>query len=539
MVIYMYKIMFVDDDPLVIKRLKNILDWSSLGFEVTGWAKDGKEALTHMKEQSPHVVITDINMPNMNGLQFVEKAKLVCPHTQYILLTINDSFGCAQQALNMGVYHYLLKPVEKDKLKALIKELLSFFQTSEEQFQYVYTLENKAGLSEKMIRDKYLNWLVSGCQPLSDEQIAENFSFYKIPIQADKFGMISIHINNLDIQSTAQQHFTFLIDTIINCVENALCYCKNCAVFSDPAYRINILLGYNEQDSSVIPNEEVICQNLKDSLLFELNLPVTLFYSRRYTGHQNIYRCYYETKYLQKYTQGIMDMGIISYECFMSYSLPMSIDFDKMRSTVLKYLRNNAFNELKSYVTDAVCGLPKNIPSLEYCNIISIDLIMTGIMFMQENKTPLRDIFHKYYDPINEISELTTPAERAAFVINFYEIMLDYNRTHKISSGKSLVQKTMELIEQNTVNPSLSVKWLAAQLYMNENYLSRQFHRETGNFLIKYIQEQKLQKAKCYLEQGYSNLQTVAQMSGFSDPLYFSKCFKKRYGVAPSKYICN
>ena len=539
MVIYMYKIMFVDDDPLVIKRLKNILDWGSLGFEVMGWAKDGKEALTHMKEQSPHVVITDINMPNMNGLQFVEKAKLVCPHTQYILLTINDSFGCAQQALNMGVYHYLLKPVEKDKLKALIKELLSFFQTSEEQSQYVYTLENKAGLSEKMIRDKYLNWLVSGCQPLSEEQIAENFSFYKIPIQADKFGMISIHINNLDIQSTARQHFTALIDTIINCVENALCYYKNYAVFSDPAYRINILLGYNEQDSSVIPNGEVICQNLKDSLLFELNLPVTLFYSRRYTGYQNIYRCYYETKYLQKYTQGIMDMGIISYESFMSYTLPISIDFDKMRSTVLKYLRNNAFDELKTYVTDAVCGLPINVPSLEYCNIISIDFIMTGIMFMQENKTPLRDIFHKYYDPINEISELTTPAERAAFVINFYEIMLDYNRTHKISSGKSLVQKTMELIEQNTANPSLSVKWLAAQLYLNENYLSRQFHRETGNFLIKYIQEQKLQKAKYFLEQGYSNLQTVAQMSGFSDPLYFSKCFKKRYGIAPSKYICN
>jgi two-component system response regulator YesN len=162
---------------------------------------------------------------------------------------------------------------------------------------------------------------------------------------------------------------------------------------------------------------------------------------------------------------------------------------------------------------------------------------MTGIMFLQENKTAIREVFHKYFNPINEISEISNPIERSNFIIHYYENILNYISTNKISSGKSMVKKCMELVEQNISNPSLSVKWLASQLYINENYLSRVFHKEAGIFLIKYINNQRLIKAKYYLDHDYNSMQAVSQMTGFSDPLYFSKCFKKKYGVAPSKYI--
>ena len=95
----------------------------------------------------------------------------------------------------------------------------------------------------------------------------------------------------------------------------------------------------------------------------------------------------------------------------------------------------------------------------------------------------------------------------------------------------------MELIEQNLSSPELSVKWLSSQLYMNENYLSRMFRREMNLPLVKYMMQKKMEAAKKYLDEGYTNLQEVARLTGFADPLYFSKCFKKEYGVAPSKYI--
>ncbi|HCM11961.1 MAG TPA: DNA-binding response regulator [Lachnospiraceae bacterium] len=535
----MYKIMFVDDDPLILKRLNHILDWESLGFQIIANASSGEKALALIQKLTPDVVITDINMPNMSGLQLVEKSKSLSDKIKFIMLTVNDSFGCAQQALNIGVYHYLLKPIEKDKLLHLIHTLISNFENSKKQNQYMSNLRDKAILSERMIKDKYLNWLVSGSQPLTDQQIIENFNFYNIPIQADKFEIISIHINKLDTQVSNKQRLLSLIETVIRSVENTLCDYKNCAIFSDSTYNINVLLGFSQEQSIIEQNTEVICQIIRDNLLFEMNLPVTIFYSRKYDGYQNIYRCYYETKYLIKYTQGIMDMGIISYDNFISISLPVSINFDDIRSKTLKYLRANEITSVRAFVYDTISRpfVSSASSNFEYLNIISIDFIMTGIMFLQENKTAIREVFHKYFNPINEISEISNPIERSNFIIHYYEDILNYISANKISSGKSMVKKCMELVEQNISNPSLSVKWLASQLYINENYLSRVFHKEAGIFLIKYINNQRLIKAKYYLDHDYNSMQAVSQMTGFSDPLYFSKCFKKKYGVAPSKYI--
>ena len=535
----MYKIMFVDDDPLILKRLNHILDWEALDFKIIANARSGEKALGLIQKLAPDVVITDINMPNMSGLQLVQKSKSLNDKIQFIMLTVNDSFGCAQQALNIGVYHYLLKPIEKDKLLNLIHTLTLNFENSKKQNQYMSNLRDKATLSERMIKDKYLNWLVSGSQPLTDEQIVENFNFYNIPIQADKFEIISIHINKLDTQVSNKQRLLSLIETVIRSVENTLCDYKNCAIFSDSTYNINVLLGFSQEQSIIEQNTEVICQIIRDNLLFEMNLPVTIFYSRKYDGYQNIYRCYYETKYLIKYTQGIMDMGIISYDNFISISLPVSINFDDIRSKTLKYLRANEITSVRAFVYDTISRpfVSSASSNFEYLNIISIDFIMTGIMFLQENKTAIREVFHKYFNPINEISEISNPIERSNFIIHYYEDILNYISANKISSGKSMVKKCMELVEQNISNPFLSVKWLASQLYINENYLSRIFHKESGIFLIKYINNQRLIKAKHYLDHGYNSIQAVSQMTGFSDPLYFSKCFKKKYGVAPSKYI--
>lgn len=192
---------------------------------------------------------------------------------------------------------------------------------------------------------------------------------------------------------------------------------------------------------------------------------------------------------------------------------------------------------LKAYVQKVIFSFTPSSTSFENINIIRVDFIMTGIMFMQENKTALRDIFDKYFDPLTEIAEKDDPLDCIAFIQYFYDTMLTYTHSNKISSGKKIVEKCMELVEQNISNPELSVKWLASQFYMNENYLSRQFHSETALPLIKYINQQRLEKAKSYLDEGFHNLQTVAKMIGFSDPLYFSKCFKKKFGVAPSVYL--
>lgn len=532
----MYKILFIDDDPLILRRLHQILDWDSLEFEILPDATDGKIALSQIINTPPDIVICDINMPNMDGLTLAEKTKSLYPNIQYIILTVNDSFGCAQQALNMGVDYYLLKPIDSEKLLEMIKKITYELESSHQEKAYLNDLKDKAMLSERMIREKFLNWLVTGRQPLSEEQLREKFDFYQIPLHAQEYQILSLHINSFKDHMINLNTMDKLMETVINTVEDSLCTYQNWIAFSDAFYNLNIILGFSGENDLQIPGNDFIGQILRDALLFRLNLPVTVFYSRRYQGARNLYCCYYETKFLCQYTAAVIDKGVLSFDDYIHSELDSAFDFDALRSNTLKQLRGSNFEKLKEHVSSTLHRALK-IGSLESFNMLRIDFVMTGIMFLQENKIALQDVFQKHFSPLAEIIEHNDPEKCISFLDDYFFHILDYVNKNKISSQHRISEKCTEIILENLSNPNMTIKWLASQLYINENYLSRLFKDETGVTPNKYIMKQRMLTAKQYLDQNYSNLQQIALEVGFSDPFYFSKCFKKEFGIAPSKYL--
>ena len=532
----MYKIMFVDDDPLILRRLHQILDWGTLDFEILPDAYDGISALALLKSAVPDIIICDINMPNMDGLELTAILKEHYPDVHCILLTVNDSFGCAQQALNIGVSHYLLKPIEPEPLKELILKILSQLDSSRKKENYISALYSKALLSERMIRDKFLNWLVSGRQNLDERQLKEKFEFYQIPLRGEEFQIIAVHIDSMDFPVSLGKHMDDLMQTAIKSIEDTLSDYSNCVVFTDSFYQCNILMGYEQDSGRPGPGIELVCRLLRDNLLFDLNLSAAVFYSCRYKGLSNIYRCYYETKFLSRYNLSVLNKGILSFEEYMKNAFDMEMDLDSIRSATFRLLRLDDGNGLAAHVR-ATLELPFARHSFDTFNMLRIDFVMTGLMFLRENKLALQDIFDRHYTPLSDVMELNEPEGCAAFLEQYFHRILEHIRGSKVSSSRRITEKCMELIEQNLSSPELSVKWLSSQLYMNENYLSRMFRREMNLPLVKYMMQKKMEAAKKYLDEGYTNLQEVARLTGFADPLYFSKCFKKEYGVAPSKYI--
>ena len=531
----MYKIMFVDDDALIIRRLHQVLDWKSLGFDILPDASDGVMALRLIPAGLPDVIICDINMPNMDGLELAGKIKESYPQIQCILLTVNDSFGCAQQALNIGVDHYLLKPIEPIKLEKLIQKILVQLNSSRKQENYISSLHDKAVLNERMIRDKFLNWLVSGRQTLDDKQIKEKFGFYQIPLDAGEFQMISIHVNTPGFHDTDGKILEDLMQTATKSIEDTLSDYPNCVVFTDSFYQFNVLLGIRSDSPALGPSIGYLCRLLKDGLLFNLNLPVTVFYSRRYKGASNIYRCYYDTKFLSQYTSSIMDKGILSFDEYMQNAFDSEMDIDAVRTYTFRQLRSGDVKKLSAHLHTTLT-LPFSRGAFDTFSMLRIDFVMTGLMFLQENKIALQDIFGRHYAPLADVMELNEPKECVIFLEHYYGEIIRYIQDSKVSSGRRISEKCIELIEQNIASQELSVKWLSSQIYINENYLSRLFRKEMNLPLVKYIMQKRMETARDYLNQGYTNLQQVSRMVGFTDPLYFSKCFKKHYGVAPSQY---
>lgn len=109
----MYKVLLVDDEYMILQGLKVIVDWQALGFEVVATARSAKEALTYLDDCAVDVMISDVNMPGMTGLELIEAARNVLPHLQTLILSGYQEFSYVQRAMELETKGYLLKPVDK------------------------------------------------------------------------------------------------------------------------------------------------------------------------------------------------------------------------------------------------------------------------------------------------------------------------------------------------------------------------------------------------------------------------------------------
>ena len=150
----MYKLMFVDDEKLILDGLKYILDWNSMDLEIVHEAKNGRDALEKFKEDPVDIIITDINMPIMSGLTLISEIKKINKDVSFIVLSGYDEFSYAQQAITLGVENYILKPIDDIELEETIKKICKKKLESEKNNNLEEQL-NKLLSSEASINDKY------------------------------------------------------------------------------------------------------------------------------------------------------------------------------------------------------------------------------------------------------------------------------------------------------------------------------------------------------------------------------------------------
>lgn len=119
----MFKLLIADDARISREGLKKIIPWQDLGIEITGLAKDGIEAFEMIRHHVPDIVISDIRMPGMNGIELLERVRAIHPHIIFILLSAYGEFEYAQPAMELGVKYYLLKPCSEEKLTKVLKDV--------------------------------------------------------------------------------------------------------------------------------------------------------------------------------------------------------------------------------------------------------------------------------------------------------------------------------------------------------------------------------------------------------------------------------
>lgn len=497
----MLKLLIVDDERIICDTISRLIDWNKLGIHLIGTAENGLDALNIIIDESPEIVMTDIRMPGLTGLELIKRVTELNRITEFIVLSGYGEFEYAKEAMRYGVRHYLLKPCNEKQITKTIEEVKEHFSSLvlEKSRQPLYQslhqgilfniVSDSIGLNNhnyKIVFDKYSNFL----------------DFNNIP-----YALFYIYYLENKFLESAMDNIDKIFDRAKAELPPYYIYVKNTLVFFYPADLADSEIILSKVNSLSFPDATVQCKceyktfvslsTLLNAILPKINR-YEIIYLRMFRSILTISNRDSVVKRVDMYISCLLKGSSNAHEILEK----LKHIFDSVQDLLfLQSLGNIVITKIMSY---------RNVDILENNEQFITDFYNSGDIetasYLLSKK--LAQIFHSINQTGNDI---------------------DMSLSHQIK----------KYVCENLSNPNLSLKWISEQiLFMNSDYVSKRFIKETGEKFSHYIVRKRIESAKKLLtSQTDLNVQEVAQQVGCgNNPLYFSQLFKKYTGMTPSSF---
>lgn len=516
----MLKVIIVDDEYLIRDSMESIIPWNENGFEVIGKAKDGEEALALIDSNPPDLVICDILMPIMTGLELLEEVKSKYPKIFFICISGYDDFVYAQKSLNLGANAYILKPIEPNEIVAALQRIKESIMLSKE------IVLNKQNIVSNIYYD-----LISG-----HFTIEKYYEYTNIlnTLKSQYFRTISIVWNNYT-QSVSNLQLVHIME--YSDILNKLAY-----YVSDQ----NIFLSQG-------PDKKIICMTDDDPAKLEKNSNRLIKYIEKEL----------KENFTQKFSIGVGKIHLGLFELIDSY-------FESIKALSLVYLKgdnkilyfNESFGELSSFypvflsIEDKMIGYMLNN---DIANMSSMVNILTrqsieGNVSSYDIQMFVRNLLYKAINCIIEANltvedVIENPNKLFSLLYSendaeaLYRLLL--KTLEKISEALSaspfnsnaiIISKAKQYIQNNYMKFNLSLVDVASHVNLHPAYFSAVFSKCENISFIDYLTNFRLEKAKKLLQNSSIKATQIANEIGYQNSTYFSTLFKKHVGLSPSEY---
>lgn len=531
----MYNVMLVDDDYPVLELLSEVIEWEKLDLRLESLHENGLAAWQHAQERMPDILITDIGMPKMDGLELIRRLKERKPNLRVAILSCLSEFQYAQQAVKLNVQDYLLKdalePIDLEKLLRQFKEHLDEErQLDGKELQLRHLVEGTKDLrKEKFIRNTIHQPLLS-----TQNWLAEAASF-----GLELEGMACLPaLGSIDKYRSAKQRFLsdetlrFAVD---NVVEETIRSLGSPAVhFSYGPKEIFVLFPFrpdlkrnifDEAGDVLRAVQNALLKTLKISMSFilggicpqpealkpQLNGLIASYAQRFYMQERSIAK-------MRTYASGEQDL--FSYYDQASSEFRELIVGKKADAVAPAVERWIAFLREREFAPEIVKDWALKL-------MLDLKLKLQSLQYFRSAYSA--DVLHKEMVEIDSLAQLKdwlTDRLQSAIAVAV-EVMGQ--------SARSEVREACDYVSRN-LDKRISLEEVADKLYLNPSYFSRLFKKETGETFIEYVTRMKIQRAKELLDQTDHSVGKICEMLGYDNQSYFIKLFKSHTGVTPLEY---
>ena len=526
----MYKLIIVEDEDIVRSGLVNGTDWHNLGFEVVGAAKNGIEALEMVDNSKPDVVLTDIRMPDMDGIELMRILRHRYPEVEIIILSGHSDFDYAKSAVKYDAYEYLTKPIDEKEFIRTFKEIKKKIRNKRQDY---YTKKGDGNeLDKDIMRDVFLSAVLT--KHISSDLIRKGLIELDIKVNENSYcvAVAQMDFNKVEMNDDIVELFKHECHKHIgNFGYSHIFIEKNCYIIMSKS-------GAKYYDFK--RDLEKIKENLNLSLETHGDITVSIGLSRIHSGFESIYNASIEA---QKALSFMFYHGgniVIPYSDINLKKLD-SVKAQQLETLIVDLVDsiiNNSINE-KTVIAN---NLFTFIRKLSLSDITFIRIKLMEIFVTLDNKLKQKDIQLEQLSSKDLIygeifNKWKLDSLREWFMAKLKAIDSELNK-YSSDSSNSLEKQVQQYVYDN-IKEKMYLNDIAEAVHMSPNYLSSEFKKQTGQTLSKYIVDLKISKAKEYLALSDMRIQDISEELGFSDYRYFCTVFKNETGQTPLNYRAN
>jgi len=518
-----FKVFFVEDEIITREGIRDNVDWETSGFEFCGEASDGEMALPLLRTTQPDVLITDIKMPFMDGLQLSKIVLERMPQVKIVILSGHDEFEYAQEAIKLGVTDYLLKPITVQKLQDVLQKLSVQLEDEKKEQEKIKQLREQVEENRSMLCERLLFKLIVGA--ISPIEAIEKGQSLGLDLSARHYLVLFLRIE-LGDRSEQYDHDEYLQvqNAVIGLAE------KNPDIFilkRDWSDLIFIMKGGTQE----------YLEDERDTLLAEVRQDVA---KTRYQLSLGVGATVDRIADIsQSFAEAVVN--IQEPESRNRSGLSRAVEQAELlkldKSTIENYLRSGGKDEFDTFFDAYLKPLGEAAVKSDLIkDYLFVDVALAAARLVNDlggdvdHIIPELNSIETIMSNINTVEELREQTGRLLFGA------LDFRDCQPNGRHRNLIHQAKEYIENHYTDPKLSLNDVAGAVNLSASHFSVVFSQEACQTFKEYLTEVRINKAKELLRMTTLQSTDIAFRVGYNDPHYFSFVFKKNAGLSPTEF---
>lgn len=524
----MYTFLIIDDEPVERDGISQNIDWESHGYTLVGACRDGREGIKAVEELRPDVVLTDICMPFVDGLQLAAFISDRYPQTKTILLTGYDDFEYAQEAVKLKVSDFLLKPITADELRSVLDRVRAELDIERRRQDDLDKLRQQLRESLPLLRERFLNRLIRG--ELQEADIPRKLELLKLDLPGPYYNLMVIDPDKGavedDLVSLALQ----------NVVDAVICEREGAAVFRAQRELIVVVVSATDDATAILQSLEC-AEEISDLVRHAFEMTVSIGIGSPVPALSRAEDSFRDAKTALGRRLVLGPNQILTVEQVRGAAGEQVPVADvPARSCVIRALKGGTPVQTERAVRELIGLYRTSNRTIEECRLGMQRLLAEMLSAFESLGIQQSQIPELAGDPFGSLGGLKTLEDIESWFGGLHNSARAVLTRLQNQQSVAKALEAEDYIAGHFSEPGLSLTRLCRALSISKSYFSPMFKAHTGMTFVEYLTNIRMERARELLSSTGLKSYEIAEQVGFTDPHYFSLTFRKQTGVSPTEY---